>query len=145
MSRYQVALIRAALLWLLLTAGMGLLFFVAPRFVGALRVVHVHLGVLGFFLSLVMGVAYWLMPRPGGLRQERLEGWTFWLFHPALALRAVAETWLRTGGPDWLRGALIVAGALLFAAIAIFVVAMFRRVRTAEAIRRLRSRERPAA
>lgn len=136
MSRYEVALIRAALIWLLVTAVLGVLFYAVPAWSAPFRVTHVHFGALGFALSLIMGVAFWLMPRPGGLRQERLEAWTFWLFHPSLLLRGIAEPWLRFGGPDGLVVLEIVAGIGLLAAIGVFVVAMFARVKTIEEIQR---------
>ena len=136
MSRYEVALIRAALIWLLVTAILGVIFYLLPSWAAPFRTTHVHFGALGFALSLIMGVAFWLMPRPGGLRQERLEAWTFWLFHPSLVVRGVAEPWVRSGGPEWLVGVEIVAGLGLVAAIAVFVVSMFARVKTIEEIQR---------
>lgn len=138
MSRWEANLIRAGLVYLVATAVLGVAFFVAPVLAGAFRTTHIHLGVLGFFLSMVMGVAYWMMPRPLGLRQERSEAWTFWLLNSGLIVRTVAEPWLRLGGPDVLRPVGVVAGVLLLAAILVFVVAMFARVKTVEEIQRLR-------
>lgn len=138
MSRYEVLLVRVGLVYLVLTGALGVLFFMMPALAGAFRTTHIHLGVLGFFLSMVMGVAYWLMPRPGGLRQERSEAWTFWLLNSGLLLRTVAEPLYRLGGPGWLREVSIVSGLLLLAAIVVFAVAMWARVKTAEEIRRIR-------
>ena len=138
MSRWEVALVRAALVYLVATAVLGVAFFASPALAGYFRTTHIHLGVLGFFLSMVMGVAYWLMPRPGGLRQERAEAWTFWLLNGGLILRTVGEPWLRMGGPPWLRELTIAAGLLLLAAIVVFAVSMWARVRTAKEIQRLR-------
>lgn len=138
MSRYEALLIRAGLIYLVITGALGVAFFAAPWLAGAFRATHIHLGVLGFFLSMVMGVAYWMMPRPGGLRQERSEAWTFWLLNAGLVSRTIAEPWHRLGGPPWLREASIVAGVLLLAAIVLFAWAMWARVKTAKEIQRIR-------
>lgn len=145
MSRFQVALVRASLFWLVATAALGVAFQVWPALAGAWRTTHVHMGVLGFFLSMVMGVAYWMMPRPGGLRQERWEAVTFASLHGGLLLRVVAEPqWRRTLEPAW-QAASTASGALLLAAVVAFAVAMHARVVTAETLRRLRERREAAA
>ena len=138
MSRWEANLIRAGLIYLLLTAGLGVAFFAAPISAAVFRTTHIHLGVLGFFLSMMMGVAYWMMPRPGGLRQERAEAWTFWLLNVGLIVRTVVEPWSRLGGPDVLQPIGVGAGVLLLAAISVFVVSMFARVKTVEEIQRIR-------
>jgi hypothetical protein len=138
-SRYQALLVRGALVYLVITGLLGVVFYLAPGAIATFRVTHVHLGVVGFFLSVVMGVAYWLMPRPGGIRQERLEAATFYLLHAGLLLRAVVEPLWRSGG-DGVLHALVVGSALFqLGAIGVFAFAMHARVRTAEAIRRLRA------
>ena len=145
MSRFQVALVRASLLWLVATALLGIVFQLWPGVAGAWRTTHVHMGVLGFFLSMVMGVAYWMMPRPGGLRQERWEAATFFALHGGLVLRVVAEPqWRRTLAPVW-QGASTASGALLLIAIGSFAIAMNARVVTADAVRRKRVRREVAA
>ena len=88
-----------------------------------------------------MGVAYWLMPRPGGLRQERLEAATFYLLNAGLVLRILAEPAWRASGLEWLRGVLIASGALQVAAMLVFAVAMQARVKTKEAILALRAKK----
>ncbi len=144
MSRFQVALVRASLLWLVATAVLGVVFHVWPSAAGLWRTTHVHMGVLGFFLSMVMGVAYWMMPRPGGLRQERWEAATFFALHGGLLLRVVAEPqWRRTVAPVW-QAASTLSGLLLLAAIATFALAMNARVVTADAVRRRRVRRESA-
>lgn len=138
MSLYEYRLIRAALLYLVLTGLLGVLFFLFPSLTPYFRVTHIHLGVLGFFLSMVMGVAYWMMPRPGGLRQEGLEATTFYLLNAGLVLRAVAEPWWRYTGNSLPRGLSVLSGLLLFAAILSFVYAMQARVKTKEIVLQLR-------
>jgi hypothetical protein len=144
-SRFQVALVRAALLWLVATALLGVVFQVWPGVAGTWRTTHVHMGVLGFFLSMVMGVAYWMMPRPGGLRQEGWEAATFFALHAGLLVRVVAEPqWRRTFAPAW-QAASTASGALLLVAIVTFALAMNARVVTADTVRRLRVRREAAA
>lgn len=144
MSRFEVALVRASLFWLVATAVLGVVFQVWPGAAGLWRTTHVHMGVLGFFLSMVMGVAYWMMPRPGGLRQERWEAATFFTLHGGLLLRVVAEPqWRRTFAPVW-QAASTVSGVLLLAAIVTFAIAMNARVVTMDAVRRRRVRREAA-
>jgi len=132
-----------SLVYLVLTGLLGVLFFLFPSLTPYFRVTHVHLGVVGFFLSMVMGVAYWLMPRPGGLRQEGLEALTFYLLNAGLLLRLVAEPWWRYAGAGLPRGLSLGSGLLLFAAILTFAYAMQARVKTKEMILRVREVKEP--
>lgn len=139
MNRTQALFIRVGLGYLVLTGAIGVVFYLQPASLAYLRATHVHVGVVGFFLSFVMGVAYWMMPRlPGGRRQERLEVVTFAALHGGLALRVLAEpAWRLTAAPalEWVT----VAGALLqVVAFVVFALAMHARVRSAEAVMRLR-------
>lgn len=137
-SLYEYRLIGMALVYLVLTGLLGVFFFLFPSLTPYFRVTHIHVGVLNFFLSVVMGLAYWMMPRPGGLRQERLEGATFYLLNDGLVLRAVAEPWWRYTGDGLPRGLSVVSGFLLFTAILSFVYAMQARIKTADMVRALR-------
>jgi hypothetical protein len=139
MSRYEVALVRGALCYLVATALLGFAFFWSPALAAYFRTTHVHLGLVGFFLSFVMGVAYWLMPRPGGLRQERAEAVTFYLLNAGLLSRAALEPLWRLHGLEGLRAALAVSAALQVAAVLVFAAAMWRRARTKEDILARRS------
>lgn len=123
----------------LLGAGLlGVLFFLFPALTPYFRVTHIHLGVIGFFLSMVMGVAYWMMPRPGGLRQEGLEAATFYLLNAGLVLRTLTEPWWRYTGNALPHGLSVLSGLLLFAAILTFTYAMQARVKTKELVLQLR-------
>lgn len=145
MSRYEAALIRSALVYLVLTGLLGVAFFLAPVLTPYFRVTHVHLGVIGFFLAMVMGVAYWMMPRPGGIRQEGLEAATFYLLNAGLILRVVAEPWWRFSGSELAYGLSTFSGLLLFGAILVFAFAMQARVKTAAAVRRIREERQEGA
>lgn len=138
MSRYETYLIKAGLIYLVLTGLLGILFFLVPQLSIYFRTTHMHLGFIGFFLSTVMGVAYWMMPRPGGLRQEPQEALTFYLLNAGMVLRLIAEPLWRYTGLDGLRVLSGVSGLLHFAAILVFAVAMWQRVRTKEYIIKLR-------
>ncbi len=138
-------LIRAGLVYLVATAALGVAFLLQPTLAAYLRTTHLHLGVLGFFLSMVMGVAYWMMPRPGGLRQPRAAASTFWLLNTGIILRTVAEPWWRAGGQALPHALAVAGGALQLAAILVFALAMGQRVRTASEIQRARTAPRTEA
>ena len=138
MSRYEYLLVKGALVYLVLTGLLGVLFFLYPPLTSYFRVTHIHLGVIGFFLSMVMGVAYWMMPRPGQLRQERLEALTFYLLNAGLVLRVSSEPWWRYTGDTLPHSLAVASGFLLFAAILVFAYAMQARVKTKEMILALR-------
>lgn len=57
MNGIQAAFVRTAVVYLLATGLLGVAFLFEPPWTWAFRVVHVHAGILGFFLSLVMGMA----------------------------------------------------------------------------------------
>jgi hypothetical protein len=133
-SRYEVLFIRLSLAYLLATGFLGVVFVLIPALAATFRVTHVHLGVVGFFLSMVMGVAFWMMPRPGGLRQERLETLTFYLLHGGLLLRLVVEPWWYQSGNNVLKYLTFVSGLLQLAAMLVFAYAMNKRVVTANRI-----------
>lgn len=128
---------RASLLYLILTGALGMLLFIYPGLTPYMRSAHLHLGIIGFFLSMVMGVAFWMMPRPGQLRQEGLEALTFHLLNTGIVVRLIAEPAWRYTGEGWLYGATLTGGVLQLAAMITFAYAMNARVKTAETIRQL--------
>jgi hypothetical protein len=138
-SRTQVAFIRTATIYLVLTGGLGVAMMIEPAWTGILRIAHTHAGFLGFFLSFVMGVAFWLMPRPGGERTPRLEAVTFVTYHGGLALRMIADPIARATGAGWAGPVTIVAGTTTLIGMIVFAASMWRRARSAETLRRLRT------
>ncbi len=140
MSRAQAWLLRGALVYLLLTGTFGVLFSLRPGLVGVFGPTHAHLGLVGFFLSMVMGVAYWMMPRPGGIRQVRLEWTTFWLLQIGMLARLIGEPWTRMGGGPSARTLFVASGFFVLGAMATFAWAMRARVVTIDVIR---ARSRP--
>lgn len=137
MGFWHYLFVRAALLYLVYTALLGTLFYLFPSLVGPFRPSHVHAGLVGFFLQMVMGVAYWMMPRPGGLRQDRLEAFTFLLLNAGLLLRLLLEPFYLMGR-EGLRPWLGLSGGLQLAATLVFAHAMTRRVVTADMLRKMR-------
>jgi len=137
MGFWHFLFIRAALVYLVYTALLGTLFYLLPGLQGPFRPSHVHAGLVGFFLQMVMGVAYWLMPRPGGLRQDGLEALTFLLLNAGLLLRLILEP-LYLLGQVGLRPWLAVAGGFQLLATLVFAWAMRRRVVTGDMLRKMR-------
>ncbi|GIW31775.1 MAG: hypothetical protein KatS3mg071_1949 [Meiothermus sp.] len=132
MSFYEHLFVRSSLFYLLYTALTGTAFYVWPGLIPYFKASHVHAGLAGFLLCMVMGVAYWMMPRPGQIRQEGLEATTYFLLNAGLLLRLIAEpSMLYTGSPD-LRPLLVISGLLQGGAVATFAFAMSRRVFTKE-------------
>jgi len=134
-SRWEVAFLRCALAWLVLAGLAGMAMAVWPHLAGAIAPTHGHLGLTGFMLSMVMGVAYWMLPRPGGVRQAGYEAVTFALLQAGMVARVVGEPWWRLTGEPLPHALFALSGGLTFAAIVAFVLAMSRRVVTVEAIR----------
>lgn len=135
MSRWQVAFLRAALGWLVATGLLGVTVGIWPSLAGPFRTTHAHMGVVGFFLGMVMGVAFWMLPRPGGIKQTAWERATFLLLQAGLVLRVVSEpAWRMTLARGW-HVAFVASGVLVLAAMVAFALAMSRRVVTLETLR----------
>ncbi len=135
---YEFLFVRASLVYLIYTALLGFLFYLEPGWMAYLRSSHVHAGLVGFFLNMVFGVAYWMMPRPGQLKQPGLEAATFYLLNLGLVLRLVLEPFALAHPTPLTRTALQVSAVLQLAAVLVFVYAMHRRVVTNEMLWKLR-------
>lgn len=142
MSRWQVAFLRSALFWLVATGAVGLWVALQPGMSGVMRATHAHMGIIGFFLAMVMGVAFWMLPRPGGIKQVALERATFLLLQAGLLLRVAGEPWWRATGERLPYVLFIAGGAVLLGAMLTFAFAMSKRVVTIEFIREQASRRR---
>lgn len=146
MSNWQVAFLRAALGWLVATALLGVAVSIWPALAGPFRPTHAHMGLIGFFLGMVMGVAFWMLPRPGGIKQTGWEGVTFLLLQTGLVLRVVCEPWWRSTLSEVAKVGFVASGILLLAAMITFAAAMSRRVVTIATIREMGlGRRRPAS
>lgn len=140
MQYYQFLFIRTSFIYLLYTVLSGTALYIWPLLAGYFRSAHVHAGLVGFFLNMVMGVAFWMMPRPGGLRQKGLEAWTYFLLNLGLASRLLLEPWMLYSGNTSLRPWLVASALSQTAAIVVFVFAMSRRVLTTGMLQTLRER-----
>ena len=135
---YEYLFVRASLVYLLYTATLGFLFYLEPGWMGFLRSSHVHAGTVGFFLNMVFGVAYWMMPRPGQIKQPGLEAATFYTLNAGLLLRLVLEPYALLHPAPGLQTWLAFGALLQLAAVLIFVYAMHRRVVTNQMLWKLR-------
>lgn len=135
MSRWQVWFLRCALFWLLANGALGITVAIKPAWTGMFATTHAHLGTIGFFLSMVMGVAYWMLPRPGGIRQPRLEAITFLFLQAGMITRVIGEPWWRATGSEFAHVLFSVSGALVFGAMITFALAMRKRIVTLETLR----------
>lgn len=135
MSSAQVWFLRSALVWLVLTGALGVYVSFRPGHSALLAPTHAHLGMVGFFLSMVMGVAFWMLPRPGGLRQPRAERLTLLLLQSGMLLRVVGEPWWRFTGAELPMVLFRVSGALVLLAMLSFATAAWRRVVSIDTLR----------
>lgn len=129
--------IKTALVFLAAGLALGLYLvvaeFVLRRFPPHLVITaHVHLLLVGFLVMLVMGVATWMFPRlPAADRrgEGRLAEAAYWTITAATVLRAAAELGAAAGGPMWLRPLVALGGVGQAAAVFLFIVAIWPRVR----------------
>lgn len=122
-------------MWLIANGLAGLAMALWPGYTAVLEPTHAHLGTVGFFLSMVMGVAYWMLPRPGGIKQTRLEMATFLFLQAGMITRVVGEPWWRATGDGFAYGLFAASGGLVFAAVLTFAYAMSKRIVTVDVIR----------
>lgn len=93
---------------------------------------HTHVILVGFVITMILGVALWLFPRPDKSDQRyqpRLAGLAYWLLTLGTAVRAVGELMRHPDGPVWLRWTIVIAGTLQVTALAVFFYTMWPRIR----------------
>ena len=93
---------------------------------------YLHLLMVGWVTQLIIGVAYWLFPRPDRSRPPPNDraGWAAYiLLNTGLLIRAVAEPRAIVEPGSALRWALPLAGILQLAAACAFVAVIWPRVR----------------
>ncbi len=135
---HEYLFIRASLFYLVYTALLGVLFYVEPGWISYLKSSHVHAGLVGFFLNMVFGVAYWMMPRPGQLKQPGLEAATLYALNGGLLLRLALEPFSLTHPGRPLQALLTFSALLQLAGVLLFAFAMKQRVVTNEMLWKLR-------
>jgi heme/copper-type cytochrome/quinol oxidase subunit 1 len=93
---------------------------------------HAHAILVGFVMMMIQGVALWLFPRPAQEDRRydpRLADAAYWLVAIGTAARIVGEVARTWSAAPALRIAIVVAGVLQVAGIALFFHTMWSRVR----------------
>jgi len=117
--------LRSAVVWLLLGLGLGVWMAMAPGRMPLLRAAHLHALLPGFVLSMIFGVGYHVLPRFSGRPLPWPQGAFLHLVLANVGVAGLVAGFLARGlWPLWppvgpvlilLGGALVLAGALLFA------------------------------
>ena len=93
--------------------------------------VHNHLISVGFIMMMIMGVAYWMFPRPSGVAlrdvsRDPLAWANYLLLNAGLILRLVSEP---IHYMDLAAKALVVSSLLQMLGIFMFVLSIWKRIR----------------
>jgi hypothetical protein len=93
--------------------------------------VHNHLISVGFILMMIMGVAYWMFPRPSGvalkdIARDPLAWSSYSLLNSGLILRTIFEP---LSNFDYAGSALVLSSVLQLLGIFMFVLSIRKRVR----------------
>jgi uncharacterized protein involved in response to NO len=130
--------IRLAYCWLILAGLMLVAFSVVTlrgaaldhAYVGAYR----HALTVGFITTMMMGMAYRIVPVFGGvpLFSARMRDLTFWLLAAGNVVRVLFQSLSAAAGPVWLRVA-GVSGLLELAALVLFAVNLWKTMNTGSA------------
>ncbi|MBI3979771.1 MAG: hypothetical protein HY331_16460 [Chloroflexi bacterium] len=104
---------------------------------------HVHVLMVGFMVNMVMGVAYWMFPRPRGVRyDERLAMAGYWALNVGLVVRVVAEPADSFNLGAVFRWLLAPSAVAQVVGGAIFLLGIWRRIASVKTI--VQAAERPA-
>ena len=131
--------IKAALISFLLGMVAGAAFLLYKAATGqevphSLVIIHTHLLTVGFLVNMVIGVAYWMFPRPTAVPTRDVAATVmFWSLNGGLVLRFLTEPFVDQPGGMLLRLALGFSGVLQGAASIIFLAIIWRRVMSARA------------
>lgn len=128
--------IKAGIGFLAVGLGLGLWLLVRRELGGGYNAyiasAHAHAILAGFGMFLIMGVGLWLFPRPEKTdtryRPERAEA-VFWLLAVSTAVRVAGELARAVAGPQWLRWALVIAGAGQALGILLYFWLVWTRIR----------------
>lgn len=126
--------IRTALLSFLLGMLGGSAFLLYKAATGqqappALIVIHTHLLTVGFLVNMVIGVAYWMFPRPSGIPARDVPALVmYWGLNGGLLLRFVTESFAEPVGSELFRLGLALSAVFQATASIIFVGIIWGRV-----------------
>jgi heme/copper-type cytochrome/quinol oxidase subunit 1 len=93
---------------------------------------HTHAILVGFVMSMILGVALWLFPRPAkGDRHYRpaLAEAAYWLLLSGTVIRVAGELLRPSVSALWLGVAVVIAGVLQALAVVVFFFTMWSRIR----------------
>ena len=93
---------------------------------------HTHAILVGFVMSMILGVALWMFPRPekdDARYSPRLAEVAYWLLTAGTAGRLVGELLRQASSAAWLRWIVVVCGLLQVAGIGVFFFTMWTRIR----------------
>ena len=93
---------------------------------------HTHAILVGFVMSMILGVALWMFPRPekdDTRYSPRLAEVAYWLLTTGTAGRVAGEVLRVSSIGLWLRWLVVVCGLLQVAGIGVFFFTMWTRIR----------------
>lgn len=93
---------------------------------------HTHVILVGFVMTMILGVALWLFPRPerSDMRyQPVLAELSYWLLTGGTATRFVAELGRSVSGARGLRWVVVLSSLAQVLALAVFFHTMWSRIR----------------
>ena len=93
---------------------------------------HTHAILVGFVMSMILGVALWMFPRPekdDTRYSPRLAEVAYWLLTTGTAGRVAGEVLRQTSNGLWLRWLVVLCGLLQVAGIGVFFFTMWTRIR----------------
>ncbi|MBI3939882.1 MAG: hypothetical protein HY315_03535 [Acidobacteria bacterium] len=93
--------------------------------------VHNHMISVGFIMMMIMGVAYWMFPRPAGqalrdVARDRLAWANYFLLNAGLILRVIFEPF---SGAESAARLLVASSLLQMFGIFLFVLSIWKRIR----------------
>jgi heme/copper-type cytochrome/quinol oxidase subunit 1 len=93
---------------------------------------HTHVILVGFVMTMILGVALWLFPRPDKADTRyspALAATSYWLLTVGTASRFVAELARRPSTGAGIRWVIVLASAAQMLALAVFFYTMWSRIR----------------
>jgi heme/copper-type cytochrome/quinol oxidase subunit 1 len=93
---------------------------------------HTHLILVGFVMTMILGVALWLFPRPAKedvQYRPALAVAAYWLLALGTAVRTVAELTRPPGIATWVAWVIVASSLSQIAALALFFYNMWPRIR----------------
>ena len=93
---------------------------------------HTHVILVGFVMTMILGVALWLFPRPDksdARYKPALAEVSYWLLTVGTGARFVAELTREASPGRWARWAIVLASGAQVLALVIFFYTMWSRIR----------------